>query len=361
MTLTAPSWKPDWTTTAKHFEDWWNHRGMVFWTTAPKDTPHEDLPKPDEPDDLDRKWTDPAWRFDRDAYNLSRTCFGGDAFPKIETYIGAGDLAAMIGCKWHFAPSTVWFEPCITDPDNHPPFQLDRQSQAFRCLTAIVSEAVRRSRGRFLVTIPDLVENFDILSALRDPQTLLYDCVDRPEWVEQRIASINAVFFEVFDHLYEMVRDDRGGNAYCAFGIWGPGKTAKVQCDACAMFGPETFARFVKPALTEQCRQLDYPMYHLDGPQCIVNLDELLSIEPLRAIQWTCGVANEPVSHPRWFDMYRRILKAGKSLQIHHVEPEKVIPVIEAIGTTRGVYISSPCKSEEQCRRLAEQVDAMRS
>ena len=46
----------------------------------------------------------------------------------------------------------------------------------------------RRVRGRYLVAMPDLVENFDILSAMRDPQTLMMDTVDRPVWVAEKIT-----------------------------------------------------------------------------------------------------------------------------------------------------------------------------
>ena len=43
-----------------------------------------------------------------------------------------------------------------------------------------------------------------------------------------------------------------GGVVFGAFRIWGPGKTAKVQCDASAMFSPAMFEQFVVPALTEE-------------------------------------------------------------------------------------------------------------
>ncbi len=107
-----------------------------------------------------------------------------------------------------------------------------------------------------------------------------------------------------------------GSSAFGAFRIWGPGKTAKVQCDACAMFSPEMFRDFVKPALAEQCAWLDHAIYHLDGTQCICHLDHLLAIDSLRAIEWTPQAGIEGGAHERWFPLYKRILDAGKSVQI---------------------------------------------
>ena len=71
----------------------------------------------------------------------------------------------------------------------------------------------------------------------------------------------------------------RSSSTFGAFGIWAPGKTAKLQCDASAMFSPDMFQRFVVPSLTEQCEWLDYSMYHLDGSQAMCHLDALLGID----------------------------------------------------------------------------------
>ena len=71
------------------------------------------------------------------------------------------------------------------------------------------------------------------------------DLVERPTWVEERLAEINAAFFAAFDLLYAKVRDADGGNAFSAFRIWGPGKTAKVQCDFSCMISPRMFRQFV--------------------------------------------------------------------------------------------------------------------
>ena len=359
--ITELLWKPDWALARRHHIDWWRGEGMVLWVTAPRDVPAAAVALPPAPSSLEERWFSPEWRFRQQEYGLSRTYFGGDSFPIFSCVSAAGDLGAYVGCEVNLAEGTVWCEPCIGDPpEEHPPIRLDRTAWAFRRHMEMVQLAVRESGGRWLVTLPDLVENVDILSAMRGPQTFLFDMIDRPEWVEQKVHEINQAFFEAFDLFHEIVHDGFGGNTFC-FNIWGPGRTAKVQCDACAMFGPEMFRRFVVPALSAQCDWLDYALYHLDGEDCLVNVDELLSIESLQAVEWTPRrlSVGDSGGHPRHWDLYRRILDAGKSVQAIGVKYDEVIPLLDTFGS-RGMFIMTRAASEEDARRLAERADTYR-
>ncbi len=353
-----PTWKPDWSRAKRRLRGWWRGEDLAVSVTAPLDVPRLSLPLPPQPVDARDKWVGRPGRVRRETHRLSRTYLGGECVPVSHTMcIGAGDLAAMLGCGWRFSDPTVWFEPCISDPDHHPPLTLDRGSEAFQTLTQLLRDDIQQAAGRYLTGIPDLVENFDILAALRDPQTLLLDIYDRPGWIEQKIDEINGAFFEAFDHFYELARDDEGGCVFTAFGLWGPGKTAKVQCDACSMFGPDQFKQFVVPALTEQCDWLDYSMYHLDGEECWPNLDLLLAIESLDAIEWTpkLAYANEGGGHPKWYDLYRRIKAAGKSVQAICVKPDEVIPLLDAVGP-EGMYIQCHAAREMEAEALLKSV-----
>jgi hypothetical protein len=355
------SWKEDWATARQHHVEWWQRRGLVLWVTAPRDEPAAVLGPSPPPASLEERWYSPERRLRDQEHALSRRYFGGDAFPIFGALSAAGDLAPYLGCPLRLSPQTVWCDPCIEEPaERHPPIRLQRDSWAFRRHQAMVELAVRESRGRWLVMMPDLVENLDILSAMRGPQTVMLDLVDRPGWVEERIEQINAAYFEAFSAFRELTVDAFGGNSFC-FSIWGPGRTAKVQCDACAMLGPEMFRRFVVPALTQQCAWLDYSLYHLDGEDCLIHLDELLAIEPLDAIEWTPRrlSVGDTGGHPRHWDLYRRILAGGKSVQAIGVRYEEVIPLLDACGG-RGMYISTSAPTEAAARELSEKVESYR-
>ena len=355
-------WKTNWSESRQRFCDWWERKGLLIgmWGAPPlaKGEMHEDVPEPPPPATPREAYADVELRALRNHYALSRSCFPADVLPIADTNIGPGSLALFCGSEPGFSPETVWFEPCIhdcPDPELLPPLRFNPESAWWTITEQTMRRCAELGRGKYMVGCPDLVENVDILASLRDPQTLLMDMVERPEWVEKRIREINDIWFEAYQRIYDIIKLEDASSAFDAFRVWGPGKTAKLQCDASAMFSPAMFERFVMPCLTAQCEWLDHSLYHLDGTQAMCHLDALLSIEALDAIEWTPQAGIERNSHPRWFDLYRRILDAGKSVQIPDVRPDEVIPLLDAIGG-QGVYILSSFSSAAEAENIIDKV-----
>lgn len=358
------AWKPNWEETKRHFREWWEHRGLVLsmWGAVNVGVPREPAEDPGPPKDLRQKWLDPVWRAKANHRRLACSSFPGDVLPIADTNIGPGSLALMIGSAPNLAENTVWYSPTMKDderPERRKPLKFSPRNRWWKVSFAIVEECANLARGKYLVGAPDLIENIDTLASLRDSGTLLTDLVDRPEWVLEKLTEINRVWFEAYRKIYDAIKLEDGSSAFGAFAIWGPGKTAKVQCDASAMFSPKMFEKFVLPALTEQCDWLDNSMYHLDGHQCICHLDALLSIEPLDAIEWTPDPQVPPGGDPRWYPMYRKILKAGKSVQIVHPTNEQILRILDAIGG-KGVYIMAGFKTEKEAEAMLKKVEAYR-
>lgn len=369
-------WKDDWDQTRERFTAWWQHEGLIVHVLAPREGALDANLFVQVPffylqsgldtrasyanaEELDAAWLDPARRVARAERYLSGMAFAGEAFPYFDTHLGPGNLATFLGAEPEFALDTVWYHPCISDPHDHPPLHFDPDNPWYLRQKAILEEGMKASGGRYLVGMPDLVENMDILAALRDSQKLMFDLIERPGWVHECLAAINQTYFAVFERFFEIIRDPWGGNAFSAFCIWGPGKTAKVQCDAAALISPRMFRQFVVPPLAEQCAWLDYSMFHLDGTQAIPHLDALLEIEALDAIEWTPQVSIPQGGDPMWYDMYRKILDAGKSVQAIGVEPDEVIPLLDAIGPN-GMFIMVNARSEAEAYAVVEACEAYR-
>jgi hypothetical protein len=356
------SFKPNWNETQKNFIDWWNHEGFVLTVGSHlRATPHEVVVQPPAPGMIEAYEDGPA-RARRNHAWLASQQFAGDSLPISSTDIGPGSLALALGSEPGFSPETVWFEPCMHDveePESLPPLTFNSASHWWQVTEGTCRAAVELGAGKYLVGCPDLVENVDIVSALRDPQTLMMDMILRPEWVEQKVWEVNQAFFEAYQRIYDIIKLPDGSSCFGAFGLWGPGKTAKVQCDAAAMFSPEMFRQFVVPALTEQCEWLDHSMFHLDGTQCIDKLDELLAIDALDAVEWTPQAGIEGGGDPRWYDIYRRILAAGKSAQAIGVTVEELKPLLDAVGP-KGMYIMMWPSSMAEAERALEIAAAYR-
>ena len=356
-------YKPDYKQAMANLERWWNRKGLAACISAGRVQPVEKLHKPAEPASDFDAYAEPVGRIERMTYNLSHLYPAGDRLPILDIMIGPGSLSTFLGAQPHFSRETVWYDTCIANPDTCGPILFDRTNKWFQIHLELAKEGVEQNRGRYIVGMPDLIENLDTLASLRGTQELLMDLIERPAWVHKSLAQINDAFFASFDLLYDVIKFE-GGNAWGAFDIWGPGKTAKVQCDFSCMISPSMFDEFVLPSLRAQCDWLDYSMYHLDGEDAMQHLDSLLAIESLDAIEWTpvgaCGVAGlEPGGSPKWYDLYRRIKRAGKSVQAIGIKAAEVAPLLDAVGP-EAMMLLVWAKDMAEADEIAKTIDRYR-
>jgi hypothetical protein len=357
------SWKPDWETTKARFRGWWRQEALILGAAGVASTEtHEATTDPGPAPSIEAGYTDATARAHRNHHLLARQVFPADAFPISSTDIGPGSLALALGSEPGFTSETVWFWPMMAkdaQPERRPPLQFDPDSRWWRVHERTLRACAHLARGRYVVGCPDLVENVDILASLRGTQQLLVDMIERPDWVSAKVLEINEAFYQAYQRVYDIIRLDDGGAVFGAFRIWGPGKTAKVQCDAAALISPRMFERFVVPALRAQCAWLDCSMFHLDGADCLHHLDALLAIDELDAIEWTPNPRVPSGGDPAWYKLYRRILDAGKSVQAVGVRPKEVVPLLDAVGG-KGMYIMTSFESPRQAERLAREVEPFR-
>jgi hypothetical protein len=356
-------WKSDWEETKGRLTRWWDRKGLVIGRYGALDAGrcvHAQVPPPERPATLEAFYCDPGFRAAQAEHQLSRSAFPLDMLPIATTNTGPGSLALMLGATPGFAEDTVWYHPCWEneeEPGRLPALRFDPDNRWWRVTEAMMVACAERARGKYIVGCPDLIENLDVLASLRGAETLLIDMLERPEWVAEKVREINQAWHEAHERIYRIIRMEDGSSAFGPFRIWGPGRVAKIQCDASAQFSPGMFRRFALPSLAEQCAWLDHSLYHLDGTQAMAHLDALLEIGDLDAVEWTPQAGIETGGSPRWHGMYRRIREAGKSVQVLDVRPEEVVPLLDAIGT-EGVYLFVTFADERGADAVRQAVDS---
>jgi hypothetical protein len=372
-------WQDDWDRARQCLTAWWRHEGPAVSVMAPKDTPWADVapppyylpfcqpnaPRPPglaggativpAPASRAQVWTDPQLRFDAAVYAMAHTFYGGAAFPYFDTHLGPCTLAAFAGATPTFEDNSVWFEPCLASFADAAPLRFNEDNPWWQRQMAIIRHGVAQAHGRFLVSVPDMIENVDILAALRGTTSILMDMALEPAAVLQRVRELNALYREAFARMHALLCDEQGGNCVSVFDIWAPGKTAKIQCDLATMISPVMFNELVRPGLEEQCQQFDFVLFHLDGSQALQHLDALLAMDCIDAIEWTPEPGAPWGGAPQWYELYRRILAAGKSVQAVFVKPEEIAPLFNAVGRA-GMFVMTRTASETAARRLLDQV-----
>lgn len=342
----------DWQAVKDRFEQWWNRepwdkpadRPLMRIVAAGKAGKTAPVEKAREPRD---KYLDVSAILAGFRNYCETHYFLGDAFPAVDINLGPGSMALYLGGEPEFAWDTVWYQEKCESPLEFESLGYDEHNYWWVLHQKMAEEAASLAAGDFYVNIPDIIENLDILSALRGPQNLCYDILDEPEAIRRGVEIIDGVYFKYYHRFYDLLKDDKGYSSYTAFSILGKGRVAKVQCDYCALISPDMFREYVQPSLRKQCRNLDHSLYHLDGPDAIKHVPALMEIEELDALQWTCGAGKPDGGCEQWYPIYDQVRAAGKGLWIQLYDgnasawAESVKRLVKRYGKT-GMYFLFP-------------------
>ena len=346
-------YKDDWEITKKRFAAFWDGEILDRCCISVKafdsrNLTYEDfIPESDE--DRVSYWTDTERIIRRNRRRMEHTYYGGESFPAIFINLGASGHAGFFKGEKHYFGESVWFFPSLEDP---AALEFDENSFLYRKTIGMARAFADDSRGDYVVSMPDGTGNADALSHLMGPENLMMAMLEDPDGVQGALAKINDAYKRTMAEVYSIVKDvNDGGSCVDWLSTWAPGFHAQMQSDMSVMISKGMFDEFVLPELQDQCRFLEYPLYHFDGIEQIRHLDSLLSIPELRAIQWTQVVGQPPVTE--YIPYLKKIQAAGKNVIIH-VSPEQIAPLMENLSS-RGLFLITSTRTRDEADAIIKQ------
>jgi hypothetical protein len=261
------------------------------------------------------RWMDVEYQAQLAAAQLSNRLFLGDSLPVAFPNLGPEVLAAFYGCPIQFGEyGTSWTEPILRDWQNSDKVSLDLTIPYFPRLMALTDAMLALGRERFLVGMPDFHPGGDLLAALRNPQDLAIDLIEKPEQVKNLLSRLQPDYFKIYDLWYEKFRAV-GQPITSWLELASDSKYYIPSNDFSAMISQKMYREFFLPGIMAECKFLDRSIYHLDGPGALRHLDCILEIPELDAVQWVPGAGRENFSS--WVHVYQKIQAAGKSMIVY--------------------------------------------
>ena len=314
-------YKKNWEETKEKWIKYWKRENtgrplMCIWAEKEE---ARDLAREEDlkPKDMVDKYQNAERIVERFRYFCETHEFMGESFPNVSLDFGPGSMASYLGSDIVFNEDTVWFEECVEDWLDYKDLEYDKDNEWFKKHIELFKRVKELAGDDFLIGIPDIMENIDVLASMRGAQNTIFDMIDEPEEVTRRIGQIDDLYFKYFDQFYDIVKDKNDDSScYTVFQIWGPGKTAKLQCDFSAMMSPDNYREFIQESLRKQAKQMDNVIYHLDGPDAIKHVDAIMEIEEIDALQWTSGDYGPDGTFEEWYQIYDKAVAAGKGLWV---------------------------------------------
>lgn len=288
-------------------------------------------------------------------YYCQNTFFGAEALPNLAINLGAGSLAGYLDCTPKIAEDTIWFaERKLDSYEEILDLKIDPENYWWQKTLEFTRLSAEFGRDKYITGMTDLNAVLNILAFLRGNERLLIDLIERPDKVKRAADHLTDIWFDCYDKLSSIINQHLEGMTTW-MEVWFPGRGSDVQCDFSAMISPDMFAEFVLPHLQEQCRRLDYSIYHWDGPGQIPHLEHLLDIPELDGIQWVPGAGQPGTGSAKWFPLYQRIQERGKLLVLPVMDKNDVLNVVKNLSP-KGLLIQTQCDSEDEARELISQV-----
>lgn len=271
--------------------------------------------------------------------------FLGAAIPLFYLEFAADHFSALLGTELRFREDGHgygWTVPWVEDWDEadirfrREGFWWERTAQFIKALRAA-------GDGRFLIAAPTLVANLDALSAMRGPEKLLWDLMERPEAVHRALERVTQARQQMLDALAEELDFATYGSInrhamYCR------GRINLPQIDFSCMIGPAMFAEFCAPYLRRECASLDASEYHLDGPDAIKHLEALCQIPELHIIQWVHGSGRGEEQDWTW--LFQKIDALGKG-QILGGSPTRIKQLRQTLRSDKIFFTTSVASRQE--------------
>lgn len=344
-------YKPDWDEAQRHYLAWWAHEAMdrcALAVYAPRDGVGPGVP-PARPATPLERWTNLDYLAACNDFEHSRTFYGGEAFPCWHGgYPGHTSIPAYLGCPLTLDWDTGWHDPILEGPGlDSRELAIDRRGRWWQFALDLLRRAARESAGKSIPGVGAFGGCGDTLAALRGSERLLYDVADCPDEVRAIENRLMAMWFEVYDAFYDIVRPGAGGST-CWFNLWSPGKFYAAQNDFSYMISPRMFRDVFLPVIEKQTRFLDHTVYHVDGIGAFAHVPALCELPRLQALQVLPG---EGKPGPLYYmETLKYVQRAGKNLHISIAgdEVERALKELSA----RGLFIQTWCGSEAEARAL---------
>jgi hypothetical protein len=298
-------------------------------------------------------WFDTETVVDNFIKKIENKKFLAETFPVFWPNLGPDVYAAFYGCKLKYADITSWSEPCVNDESDIVKLVFNKENEYFRKLNEITEYALERCNSRYLVGYTDLHPGMDCVLAWRGSEKICFDLLESPDMVRKMIEIASKDFKFIYEH-FDSILKRNGHLSITWMGIPSLKKFHIPSCDFATMISPKQFDEFALPPIIDEIKIADHNIFHLDGKGVAKNIDVLLDLPEITAIQWVQGVGeDEPIM--QWIPLIKKIQQAGKSIVLN-LKKEELEGFIDAMSP-EGLLLCVHEGDEKEQQRIINRIE----
>ncbi len=260
----------------------------------------------------EERWMDADFQVRTFIQSLRGTEFLAETVPVYWPDLSAVLYNLLLGQRPEFDDQTAWLHPCVDDIDHLPSLAVRWDNAYFRAVEDLTRRALDQAEGRFLVGYTDMYAGIDCSALLRGASEMCIDFVGHPRQIRQLIQTAFGEYPDVYAHFDRTLKAHgqlsvTGMNlpSYATFNV--------LACDFAWSISPRHFDEFCMPILRQEAELFVHNVFHMDGSGVAKNIDSILTLPNLVAVQWDQGLEKDkPIL--QWVPLIQKIQDAGKSV-----------------------------------------------
>jgi hypothetical protein len=258
------------------------------------------------------RWLDVEFQVRTFVESLAGAQFLGETFPVFWPNLSAVAYNLFLGQKHEFDDVTAWTHPCVQDLDNLPELKIQKDKPYFKTIEALTVRALDLAEGRFMVGYTDMYAGIDCTAGLRGTEPMCIDLIENPDGIKRLIDVAFTEYAEIYSRFDAKLK--RHGQLSVTWMNLPSFESFNVlACDFAANVSTDHFDEFCMPVLRREAECFVHNVFHMDGKGVAKNLDSILTLPNVAAIQWVQGYGvDQPIL--QWVPMIKKIQAAGKSV-----------------------------------------------
>lgn len=268
----------------------------------------------------EERWLDLDFQIRTFTDSLQGATFLGETFPVFWPNLSAVVYNLFLGQRPDFDDVTAWVHPCVNDLDHLPPLKVQRENRYYRAVEQLSAKALAVAEGKFLVGYTDMYAGIDCTAALRGAERMCLDLIMDPEGLKRLISAAFTEYAEVYSRFDATLKSHRQLSvtwmnlpSFETFNV--------LACDFAVNISPAHFDEFCLPVIRREAQCYVHNVFHVDGKGVAKNIDSILTLPNLAAIQWVQGYGiDQPIL--QWIPLIETIQQAGKSVIVDLVPAE---------------------------------------
>jgi hypothetical protein len=147
---------------------------------------------------------------------------------------------------------------------------------------------------------------------------------------------------------------DAGQLSVSWIGIPSFGRMHIPSCDFASLISPQFFERFGLPVLQNEVKTMTHNVFHVDGRGVAKNMDAILSVPEVHAIQWVQGMGDDyPIM--QWVPFIKNLQSRGVPVVVD-LSKEDLVSFIAEMDP-RGLFLWVATENEEEEKAMLKHIE----